>query len=221
MDFKILDKNLYWTMNDENHCIGDYAKYDIFMEKTKDAAKKFDDILNYLFHTENMQINYLFTENGSTINKIFDEIPVYDTFSNKYISYFPINNSYFIRINKKMIKRVDLKNNNIVPFIVNTTNNSKIEVYISKINLHKYCYKINKIVPVIVFNLPEYAQFQIYKLFYHAFRRLFQKTTCKTPELYTTFKPIINANKRKKIICKNANISEEHYEKWIKGEVTY
>ena len=166
-----------------------------------------------------MQINYLFTKSNSTINKILDEIPYYNPYSNKCISYFPINNSYFIRINEKTVKRVDLKNNNIVALVVNTNNNSKIEIYVSEMNFHYR--KINKIIPTIVFNVPEYAQLQIYKLFYHAIRRLFQKTTCKTPELYTTFKPIIDINERKKIICKSANISEEHYEKWIKGEVNY
>ena len=33
MEFEPLNKNLYWSINDENHCIGDYSKYNIFIEE--------------------------------------------------------------------------------------------------------------------------------------------------------------------------------------------
>jgi hypothetical protein len=35
MKFKPLNKNLYWSINDENHCIGDYSKYNIELTITE------------------------------------------------------------------------------------------------------------------------------------------------------------------------------------------
>ena len=184
MEYKILDKNLYWTMNDKNHCIGDYTKYSEFIEKTSDIREIFDRILNHLFNTKDEVINYLYYE-----GRVSESLAV-TAYYNGYRTqkeYYPINNSYFIGLNYKNAKRVDLKNNNVIAFVANITNSTKIEVYLSEVNFHKYCYKINKIVPVIVFNLPEYAQTIIYREFQSAFSRLLMKTKCKTPYIYLTF----------------------------------
>lgn len=60
--FKVLDKNLYWSMNDDNRCIDNWNKYFEFLEKIKDIDKSFDKIINHLFNTNDEVINYLFTE---------------------------------------------------------------------------------------------------------------------------------------------------------------
>jgi len=213
---KILNKNLYWSMIDENNCIGNPLKLEEFFEKTKNARYIFDNILNYLFNINDETINYLLVENDSKMKDLF---PVrIEKKNNRIKKYCPINNSYFIGITKQTCKHVDLKKNNVVIFTTNITSSSKIEVYLSETELSKYYYKVQKTVPVVVLNVPEYAQEKIYLLFYHAFNMLFQQAKCKTPSYYTTNKPIVNANKRKEIICNYYNLSEDTYNKWINGE---
>ena len=216
--FKVLDKDLYWSMIDDNRCIDNWNKYFEFLEKTKDIDKSFDKIINHLFNTNDEVINYLFTEKNSRTNEAIGNTVFYDKNMN-FQSAFPINNSYFMQVNEKYCKKIDAKRNNIIAFITNITNDTKIEVYLSEINFHKYCYKINKIVPVVVFNLPEYAQEKIYTRFQDAFIRLFLKSKCLNPQIRSTKYPIIDAKERKKLICNNNSISEEHYDKWINGEV--
>ena len=220
MEFKVLDKNLYWSMDNENNCTSDLLKIMEYFEKTKDAHKKFDDMLNYLFHTEDEVINYIFTKKNSRTGEAFARNVFYNK-AGKIIHAYPINNSYFCGINEKTCKRADLKNNNVVAMITNIVNNNKIEVYISETNFSRYNSKINKIVPVIVFNLPEHAEERIYCTFLDAFKRLFKRTKCKTPNIHPTHKPIIDAKERKKLICKINSFNEEHYEMWLNGEVIW
>ena len=217
---KIINKEFYWSMNDDNHCTEDITKLNEFFEKTKDAPKIFDKIINHLFDINKESINYLFTKKKSKTNKAIAVTAPYDK---RYIPtfYYTINNSYFIGINEKTCKQIDLKNNNVVAFITNFTTDTKIEVYLSEMNFHKYYYKIDKHIPVIVFNLPEYAEERIYDLFYKAFIRLFLNTKCKTPDFYITRKPIINSIKRKRVICESANISEKHYNEWLNGNINF
>ena len=208
--FKVLDKNLYWSMNDENHCASDdLSKYWEFFEKSKGIDEIFDKIVNHLFNTNDEVINYLFTENGTYTKDALAMSSFYDKYFNFEMS-FPINNSYFMHIQEKQCKKIDARRNNIVAFITNITKNEKIEVYLSETNFNKYYFKIDKIVPVVVFNLPEYAQNRIYSLFHSAFKRLFIKNDYVNAQIYfDTRYPIIDAEKRKKIIFKKNCIKKE------------
>ena len=212
---KIINKDLYWNMNDENYCINDVMKLADFFNKTKNATMVFDKIINKLFNTEQETINYLLTEKKA---KTSEAIAITVQRKKENNKYFPINNSYFIDVNEKTCKKVDLKNNNVVVFLTQITTNTNIEVYLSETNISKYNHKVNKVVPVVVFKLPEYAQEKIYNLFYKSFYKLFLNIKCKTPYVHPTHKPIVNSKRRKMIICKYANISEEHYDKWQNGE---
>lgn len=214
MEFKVIDKKFYWSMNDENHCIVDPTKIMEYFEKSKDARYIFDDILNYVFDTNKETINYLFVKKNSRTR---DALATTVFFKKKEIvRAYPINNSYFCEVNEKTCKKIDLKNNNVVAFITNLTNDSKVEVYLSETNFSRYNCKVDRIIPVIVFNLPEYAEDYIYEDFYKAFKRLFLKSKVKEPGFFTTDKPIVNAKKRKQILCKWKCISEEYYDKMYK-----
>ena len=197
MKFEILDKKFYWSMNDENHCINDPAKIFEYFEKSKNARYIFDDILNHIFDTRKEIINYLFVKKNSKTRDAFETTVTYK--KNKIVRAYPINNSYFCEVNEKTCKKVDLKNNNVVAFITNLTNDSKVEVYLSETNFSKINCKINKVVPVIVFNLPQYAENHIYMTFYKAFKRLFLKN--KNINNYPTHKPIVNAKKRANVLA--------------------
>ena len=216
--FKVLDKDLYWSMIDDNHCTEDINKYWEFFEKSKGIRETFDKIINHLFNTDDEVINYLFTEECSRTNEAIAQTVFRDKWF-KLQRAFPINNSYFMQVNEKYCKKIDAKRNNIVAFISNITSSTKLEVYLSETNFHKYCYKVDKVVPVVVFNLPEYAQEKIYEYFQSAMVKFFQKNKCLNPQIHSTKCPIVDAKKRKKIICEKAFISEEHYDKWINGEI--
>jgi len=207
--FKVLDKDLYWSMIDDNHCTEDVNKYWEFFEKKKGAEETFDRIVNYLFDSNDEVINYLFTERGSRT----EEALAISAFHNKYLKFnrsFPINNSYFTHVQEKQCKKIDAKRNNIIAFISNITSSTKIEVYLSETNFHKYCYKIDKVVPVVVFNLPEYAQDKIYDLFYMSLKKLFIKNDFVNAQInFSTHYPIANAKKRNDLIFERKRLVEE------------
>jgi len=207
--FKVLDKDLYWSMIDDNHCTEDVNKYWEFFEKSKGAEEAFDRIVNRLFNTNDEVINYLFTEKSSRTKEALVTSASY----NKYFKFnmsFPINNSYFIHVQEKQCKKIDAKKNNIIAFISNVTSNTKIEVYLSETNFHKYCYKIDKVVPVVVFNLPEYAQDKIYDLFYRSLKKIFIKNDFVNAQInFSTHYPIANAKKRNDLILERKRLVEE------------
>ena len=215
--FKVLDKNLYWSMDDKNHCIDNPIKYFEFIEKIKDSTRIFDDILNNLFNTKDEVINYLLWRNGSRENEIIGV--TVESHGNKSESWYPINNSYFTDLRNDDIDKINIEENNVVAFIANITTTMNIEVYISEVNLKEYSNKCSKVIPAVVFNLPEYAQTTIFKMFQGAFIRLFSKTKCTCPELFVTREPIMNPVERKNKICKAYYLADENdYDRWLNGE---